>query len=181
MAVPQKVTVQSIVLGESVSPAIANRPHDNLETNIDNILAFIQGGVTSYFDQDLATTTGLTFGYEAGLVRKDETLVSIAASTIALTASQTNYIQLSVAGAVEANTTGFTNGAIPLWEAVTDVGTITGVTDKRTWIVSTEATNLALNNVNITADSVDGAFTELSDRIDAVAGDSIAFAIVFGS
>lgn len=88
----------------------------------------------SDFAQNPATTTGLTFGYMAGRVRYGSSILSIAASTIALTASATNYIEISSGGTVAANTTGFTSGYLPLFVVVTGTASITSVTDDRAFL-----------------------------------------------
>lgn len=94
-------------------------------------------------DQDTSTTTGLTFGYQAGRVRNDTTVTAIAAGTLALTASATNYVQVSTAGTVSANTTGFTSGQIPLWTVVTNASAITSVSDQRAALIVSSSISLA--------------------------------------
>jgi len=86
-----------------------------------------------HFAQDSDTTTGLTFGYKAGRFHNGKTIVAVGASTIALSASQTNYVEVDRAGTVSTNTSGFTSGRLPLYQIVTGVSTITsgGVTNKK--------------------------------------------------
>lgn len=86
------------------------------------------------FGQDLSTTSGLTFGYKAGTLRNDNTIVSVSAGTVSLTDDTTNYIEVDSSGTVSANTSGFTSGQIPLYEVVTASGSISSVTDKRSWL-----------------------------------------------
>ena len=86
------------------------------------------------FSHDPATTSGLTFGYQGGRVRNDNGITDVAAGTIALTASTTNYVELTPAGVVTVNATAFTSGRIPLYTAVTDGSGITTLTDRRTWV-----------------------------------------------
>lgn len=81
-----------------------------------------------------ATTTGLTFGWMAGKVRYGATILSVAAGTIALTASATNYVEVTNAGAVVVNTTGFTIGNLPLRTLVTGASSITSDTDSRAFL-----------------------------------------------
>lgn len=83
------------------------------------------------FAQDTGTTTGLTYGYKAGRIRDGTTITNVAAGTIAMTASTTNYVEVSGAGTVSTNTTGFTAGRYPMATVTTDGSSITGVTDKR--------------------------------------------------
>lgn len=83
------------------------------------------------FSYKPATTTGLTLGYYGGQMLVDGVLTAIGDSTVALSASTTNYVEATRAGAVSANTTGFTPGRIPLYTAVTGAGAITTLTDVR--------------------------------------------------
>lgn len=78
------------------------------------------------------TTAGLTYGYNAGLVRNDNVVSTTAAGAVTLTASTTNYVQVSGTGVVTANTTGFTSSQFPMAIVVTGVSAITSIIDKRT-------------------------------------------------
>jgi hypothetical protein len=99
------------------------------------------------FQQDSGTTTGLTFGYKAGKFRNDNAIVSVAAGTVTLTGSATNYVEVDSAGVVSVNTTGFTSGSIPLFEVVTTSGTISSVTDKRSCLLlGVDANNVSFND-----------------------------------
>lgn len=83
------------------------------------------------FSQDGDTTTGLTFGYKEGRLFNAGTLVTVSASTIALTNNTTNYVEVSAAGVVSVNTSGFTAGRIPLYQILTSGGAIVTVTNKK--------------------------------------------------
>jgi hypothetical protein len=87
--------------------------------------ACLGGGLCT---QNPNTTAGLTFGYNVGRLHNGKALVAIAAGTIALAASNTNYVEVDRAGAVYANTTAFTAGRMPLWVIVTGVSAIATVT-----------------------------------------------------
>ncbi|MBX9636505.1 MAG: hypothetical protein K2Q45_03030 [Nitrosomonas sp.] len=78
------------------------------------------------------TTGGLTWGYYGGTIIVDGTYTVISNGTIALSASTTNYIEMTRAGVVSKNTTRFTAGRIPLYQVVTDGSGPTAITDKRT-------------------------------------------------
>ena len=84
-----------------------------------------------------ATTTGLTFGYYGGNVTKsDGTQITIANSSVSLTASNTNYITaLKESGTVYCNTTttawNDTQNYWRLYSVVAGVSTITSYTDER--------------------------------------------------
>lgn len=97
---------------------------------IENLL----GVLGSFYSQDTGTTTGLTFGYNSGVVRNDNVIATTAAGTIALTDASTNYIEVTPStGVITTNTTGFTTLRVPLFEVTTSGGAITLVTDRRTW------------------------------------------------
>ena len=66
-----------------------------------------------------STTAALTWGYYGGTIAVSGASVQIASGTLALTASATNYIEATIAGAVSVNTTGFTAGRKPLYTVVT--------------------------------------------------------------
>ncbi len=83
------------------------------------------------FANNPATTTGLTYGYYGGYLWSGTTATVVAAGTAALTASTTNYVQITMAGVVSANTTGFTSGQIPMATVITDSASITSIADKR--------------------------------------------------
>ena len=80
--------------------------------------------------------TGLTFAYYGGVIWANGGWRSIADGTLSMTASDTNYVELDIEGdatdpAVSSNIVGFTDGAIPLYEIVTDGTDITSYTDRR--------------------------------------------------
>lgn len=83
------------------------------------------------FGQDTDTTTGLTLGYKAGFFYNGSVLVAVAAGTIALSASNTNYVEVSPTGVVSKNTVGFTAGSIPLYLVTTGSSSISVVTNKK--------------------------------------------------
>ncbi len=87
--------------------------------------------VANIFNQATATTTGLTYGFYGGMVRSDSTSTLVADGTVALAASTTNYVEVSGAGTVTANASGFTAGRFPMATVLTGASTITTVTDKR--------------------------------------------------
>lgn len=87
--------------------------------------------ITDPFKQ--GTHSGLNFAYGVGSVRADNVVTDVAAGTVTLPDDATNYIEITTAGDVSANTTGFTVGSIPLYMAVTASGAIT-TTDKRCFL-----------------------------------------------
>jgi len=118
-------------------------------TNLDTIAtAQSQKEVTANAEDDAespscfggrraSTTTGTTWGYYGGKYiagGASPAITMLANGTIALTASNTNYVEFDpVAGTVSANTTAFTAGRVPLYTVVTGASTITSYTDQRCW------------------------------------------------
>jgi hypothetical protein len=99
--------------------------------------AFASGAdaLPSDLAEDEGTTAGLTWGHRAGRLRIGNAVYDIAADTLALTASSTNYVELDpVDQAVKVNQSGFTPGRIPLREVTTDGSSQTASADKRAWI-----------------------------------------------
>lgn len=102
------------------------------------MLSDITGGglASSEFDVDTVSTTGLTWGYLAGNLRVGAIIYTLAAGTVTLAASATNYVELDPATqTVSVNQVGYTTGRIPLRELVTDTTTVTTDTDRRAWVV----------------------------------------------
>ena len=103
------------------------------EVTINNDLNMLDGILSpaAAFGNNAVTTTGLTYGYYGGYLWSGTTETAIAAGTIALTASATNYVQMTTAGAVSVNTVAFTSGQIPMATVVTSASGITSIADKR--------------------------------------------------
>lgn len=77
--------------------------------------------------------TGLNYSYKEGLVRDDNTIISISATSVPVTDNIVNYIEVDPStGFVTSNTTGFTTAQIPLAEVTALGGVITTVIDRRT-------------------------------------------------
>ena len=73
---------------------------------------------------------GLNIGWHAFVCRFDNSIVTVAASTLALTNTATNYVEVDAAGTVSANTTAYTLGHIPLGTVVCAGGDITTITEQ---------------------------------------------------
>ena len=119
------------------------------ETLFDDLWAFLQttsAGATALpadidslcrdggaFGYDPTTSVGLVFGFKAGRIMVGNVVKSLAAGTLALAASNTNYVEVDGAGAgtVSANTTAFTSGRMPLYLVVTGVAAISTVTNAK--------------------------------------------------
>lgn len=89
--------------------------------------------LANIFAESSATTTGLTWGYTAGVLRNDNTLTSVSAGTIGLSDDATNYVELKLDGTMTTNTSSFTSGRLPIRQITTVAGEQTGSTDKRSF------------------------------------------------
>ncbi len=78
------------------------------------------------FTVNTDTTSGLTLGYNAGRIFNGFSEIVVAAGTILLAASNTNYVEVDNAGVVHTNTSGFTAGRMPLYTVATGVSSIPG-------------------------------------------------------
>jgi hypothetical protein len=123
-------------------------------------------------------STGLTWGYYGGPYWVHGALALLANGTVTLTASATNYVEFDpVAGTVSKNTTGFTNGQVPLYTVVTNTTTPTSWTDQRGWI-NRPLLTIFQNTITAFAGGGQGSATLLTGthcRVSTVAsaGDSV--------
>ena len=125
-----KTPVTSITTATPVDPTSANQPHLDLESTVDDLIAAVNGN--SHFEYDQVTSSGLNFVYLGGNVIVENVSTAIVGGTKALTASNTNYVQIDGSNStVISNTSGFIVGNIPLWEVTTDGSSITVVVDRR--------------------------------------------------
>ena len=123
-------------------------------------------GITpSDFSENPSTTTGLTWGYNGGTVGSNGTPTTVAAGTIALTASTTNYVELSAAGVISVNQTGWTAGLIPIRSLTTNASAITGDIDVRAF--------LAINGVSSFNGRAGTVTLTLADLTALLAGASL--------
>ena len=76
---------------------------------------------------------GLDVAVAAGKIRNNNVVTTYAGGTIAVADDDTSYIEVSSAGSVTTNTTGFTAGRFPIATVVAASGDITSVTDDRAW------------------------------------------------
>ena len=84
------------------------------------------------FAKKAATTTGLTLGLHGGKITVNGVVTVLADTTVALTASTTNYLEASPAtGVVTKQTTTYTPGYWRIGRAVTDASAITTWYDDR--------------------------------------------------
>lgn len=109
----------------------------------------------SVYGLNVVTTSGLTLGLHGGKILLSGVITTIAAQTLALTVSTTNYVEAHPdTGAVSKNTTAFTAGYLPIAVVTTNTTGIvptTGFVDSRTLAMATNATLAkALSDANAT-------------------------------
>jgi len=100
-----------------------------------------------------STCSGLQWGYNGGTLLVDGALTPIAAGTVTLTASATNYLEADRSGAVSVNTTGYSAGAIPLYTLVCGAATVTSYSDDRVWVQPdhlTSKASITVTSANVT-------------------------------
>lgn len=120
----------------------------------------------SMFGNRVVGTAGLVWAFYGGFVYVAGVLTAVANGTLTLTASSTNYLEISQAGVVSFNTTGFTAGRLPLYTVVTGASTLTSWVDYRT-INSTKYGLIAVNcagaaNITLTAVQLRAAVIQLT-------------------
>ncbi len=93
---------------------------------------------------------GLNLNIKAGRIRDDNTITDKSAQVVALTDNNTNFVEINNLGVASTNTTGFTAERIPIAQVVTSGGSISTITDKRSWI-STSTIQLGVTKDEFTA------------------------------
>jgi len=85
---------------------------------------------------DPETTGGLVYGYRGGVAFNGTAYIRVAAGTVTLTPSATNYVERDTAGAVSVNTVGFSATRLPMAKVTTDAGGIVDIEDNRVFPAS---------------------------------------------
>jgi hypothetical protein len=108
---------------------------ENVETALAEVYTDHASALTmsTLFAPNPATITGLTWGYQGGQFRNDNTVTTIAAGTVSLNNNTTNYIEIGTDGVVYVVTGSFTASRIPIRTVVTSGGVQGTSTDKRAW------------------------------------------------
>lgn len=79
---------------------------------------------------------GLNLDIKAGRIRDDNTITNKSSQVVALADDTTNFVEINNLGVASANTTAFTAERIPIAQVVTASGSISTITDKRSWIAT---------------------------------------------
>ena len=123
-------------------------------TTVEDALAEIGDDIESVqtvsdtFNEDTATTTGLTWGYKGGLLRTTSTVTTIADGTVSLTDDTTNYIEIGIDGTVYAVASAFTDGRLPIRTVVCASGVQTTSTDYRAYFTSVAVSTFMAGMLN---------------------------------
>jgi len=130
------------------------------------------------FGRRVSTTGLLTWGFYGGEMLVDGVLTAINNSSLALTASATNFVEATRAGSVSSNTAGFTAGRIPLYEVVTSAVAVTSYTDRRAWVQPLHVAGLlsrsmtADANITLTAAEARNLIVPLAPQIWTVSNET---------
>lgn len=124
---------------------------NNKEVRINEIVDCLS--VAGIFSRRPETTTGLIWGYHGGTWQIDGVQTAIANGTVTLTASTTNYVQVSRVGVVSTATTR-DPALAPLYAIVTGTSGVTSYTDERGIAslkrISQGVASIALTTANVT-------------------------------
>lgn len=124
---------------------------DNQEAVVNEL--FDAASPSTYFGRNADTLSGLTWGYFGGKLLIDGLETTIANGTLTLSASATNYVQISRAGVVSSATSRDPLLA-PLYTVVTGITGVTSYTDERDTKaisrLSHGAASIALTTANVT-------------------------------
>ena len=85
-----------------------------------------------------APVSGLTMQFNPGVIRIGATVTTIPSGTVVNADDTTNYAFVNSSGTLTLNDTGYPTGSIPLARVVTSSGSITSITDDRTFLANSE-------------------------------------------
>lgn len=175
MPLPTKQPVTRIQDGDLVHPTFINAPINDLEQNIDNIRSYLEASALGDFDFIAEKSSGLSFVYTSGSVKVNNQIVDVPEGTISLTAETTNYLEFDpVSNTVRKVSNGFTAGAVPLWQVVTNSTDIVSMIDRRTLLDSTRSVDVHHEPTNgIQSTNVKDAINELAGTKVNRSGDTI--------
>lgn len=121
-------------LSYTTHPTISN-PTDLADKQYVDDAVSAPNGLTAFLVTKNGANPTLTINVGAGEFIAGSTPTAFpGASAQAVTDNATNYVQITMAGSLVINTSGFVDGDLPLATVVTLSGAITTVTDKRAWL-----------------------------------------------
>jgi len=104
------------------------------------------------FEQDVANTSGLTFGYFGGNIKGGGSYVSIPAGTVVLPSNSAWYLYVdasTIPATVESSTTAPSSGALLLYSGTTSSSAITTINDLRSWSGAGDGTGLSVSSTSM--------------------------------
>ena len=169
-------------MSDSTSPLdqLATSAADNVSPANDLFNAASPAAVFAY---RRSTSSGLTWGYYGGRAMLAGVMVAISSGTLALTASQTNFVEVNPAtGVVSSNTSGFTAGRVPLYKVVCGVSAVTSWED---WRLAQPALDPRTTrsmasdaNVTLTAAEAAGQIVEVTSAVSLTAQRNVVLPLV---
>ena len=115
IGIPMSATLETMM--ENI-----NNGEIGIQSNAADVDAIAAPGRFLSRDKQTGPGTSLLFAWLAGLFLRNGAVQNIAAGSLSLAASSTNYVELDLTtGVVSANTGGFTTGRYPLWTVVAGV------------------------------------------------------------
>lgn len=120
------------------------------------------------FDIDIAMSDLLSLRVRGGALLNGYGYTNVPNTTLTLTASATNYVEMDDNGVVTTNTTGFTAGYTQLYIVTTGATNVTGIQDCRALSATTQQFD-GVQATNLAASNVVGVF-DLIYRFDLAAG-----------
>lgn len=95
------------------------------------------GGITPLLVTD--ANSGTDVNIASGRINARNAVVSVSAGSLTLPVNDVSYVEVNALGTISSNTTGFTDGNLPLAEVTTDASSVTNVIDRRGWFTLNES------------------------------------------
>ena len=143
-----------IQTGDFVDPTFTNRPHQDIDANVDEVIRYINDSPLANFEYDPTLSPGLNFRVQGGVIRNQTGVAIKSAATLTLVANTTNYVQVDPNGAINRAAGSFTAGHIPLFEVTTNATVPTSILDRRTLFISELGTNYTPTDASQSAKGV---------------------------
>ena len=133
----KKTPIRLITIADAIAPEFTNRPTLDLESNVDDIIRYIDDSPLSNFEVDSESSSGLSLSLLGGLIRTLNGIREVDNKSISLKDNATNYVMVAADGTrFLVNQTGFKKSDIPLYEVDTSSGQVSSIKDFRTLFIS---------------------------------------------
>jgi len=120
----------------SAAPSFTPGSNEIPTVNYVDTVAGAAGGISAF---SVADGGGLTANVTGGQLVARNSVITVSSSGESMTDNTTNYIEVDPLGNIQVNTTGFTDGLVPIAEVITSGGAITSIVDKRAWLTADES------------------------------------------